>query len=81
MVRTVMTASNKPRQRGYAIATLSLATTYFYSIYLLDAIVTSFAVPYRPPRNSVSILPSILSIGVNTSISTIVWSETRDLLL
>ena len=42
VVRTATTASNKPRQRGHVIATLSLATTYFYFIYLLDAIVTSF---------------------------------------
>ena len=44
MVRTATTASNKPRQRGHAIATLSLANTYFYFIYLLDAIVTSLVV-------------------------------------
>ena len=81
VVRTATTASNKPRQRGHAIATLSLATTYFYSIYLLDAIVTSFVVPYRPPRNSVPILPSILAIGVNTPISTFFWSGTHGLLL
>ena len=71
VVRTATTASNKPRQRGHAIATLSLANTYFYSIYLLDAIVTSLVVPYRrPPRNALPILPSILVIGVNTPIST-----------
>ena len=81
VVRTATTTSNKPRQRGHAIATLSLATTYFYSIYLLHAIVTSFVVPYRPPRNFVPILPYILAIGVNTPISTIFRSGTRDLLL
>ena len=81
VVRTATTAPNKPRQRGHAIATLSLATTYFYSIYLLDAIVTSFAVPYRPPRNALPILPSILAIDVNTPISTRFFSGTRNLLL
>ena len=80
VVRTATTASNKPRQRGHAIATLSLATTYFYFIYLPDAIVTSFVVPYRPPRNSVPILLSILVIDVNTPISTRFLSGTRDLL-
>ena len=52
VVRTATTTSNKPRQRGHAIATFSLATTYFYSIYLLDAIVTSllsFTVPLATP--------------------------------
>ena len=81
VVRTATTTPNKPRQRGHAIATLSLATTYFYFIYLLDAIVTSFVVLYSPPRNALPILPSILAIDVNTPISTIVWSGTRDLLL
>ena len=57
--------------RGHAIATLLPVTTYFYFIYLLDAIVTSFVVPYRPPRNAVPILP----------ISTRLLSGTRDLLL
>ena len=46
VVRTAKTTSNKPRQRGHAIVTLSLATTYLYFIYLLDAIVTSFIVLY-----------------------------------
>ena len=70
VVRTATTASNKPRQRGHAIATLlSLANTYFYFIYLLDAIVTSLVVLYSPPRNALPILPSILAIGVNTPIS------------
>ena len=68
VVRTVTTTPNKPRQRGHVIATLSLATTYFYLIYLLDAIVTSFVVPYRPPRNAVPILPSILAIDVITPV-------------
>ena len=40
--------------------TLSLATTYLYFIYLLDAIATSFIVLYRPPRNAPPILPSII---------------------
>ena len=66
VVRTATTTYNKPRQRRHNIATLSLVTTYFYFIYLLDAIVISFVVPYRPPRNAVPILPSILGIGVNT---------------
>ena len=52
VVRTTTSSSNKPRQRGHAIATLSLATTYFYLIYLRDAIVTSFVVLYRPPRHA-----------------------------
>ena len=83
VVKTATKTSNKPRQRGHAIATLSLATTYFYFIYLLDAIVTSFVVLlYRPPRNAVlPILPSILAIDVNTPISTRFLSGTRDLLL
>ena len=81
VVRTAMAASNKPRQRGHAITTLSLATTYFYSIYLLDAIVTSFVLPYHPPRTAVPILPSVLSIDVNAPISTRFSSGTRDLLL
>ena len=57
--------------------TLSLATTYLYFIYLLDAIVTSFVVPYRPPRNALPILPSILAIDVNSPISTrfFVWDS------
>ena len=59
-----------PRQRGQAISTLSLALTYFHFIYLLDAIVTTFVVLYRPPRNALPILPSILAIDVNTPIST-----------
>ena len=63
-VRTATTTSNKPRQSGHA--TLSLAPSNFDFIYLLDAIVTSFVVPYHPPRNAVPILPSILAIGVNT---------------
>ena len=42
------TTPNKPRQRGHAISTLSLATTYLYFIYLLDAIVTSFVLLYHP---------------------------------
>ena len=49
--------------------TLSLATTYLYFICLLDAIVTLFVVRYRPPRNALPILPSILAIDVNTSVS------------
>ena len=65
VVRTATTTSNEPRQRGHAIATLALATTYFYLIYLLDAIITSFVVPYRHPRNAVPILPSVLAIAVN----------------
>ena len=82
VVRTATTTSNKPRQRGDAIEMLSLATTYFYFIYLLDPIVTSFVVLYRPPRNNIPILPSILAIDVNnTSISTRFLSGTRDLLL
>ena len=81
VVRTATTTSNKPRQRGHAIATLLLVTTYFYFIYLLDAIVISFVVPYRPPRNAVPILPSTLAIDVNTPISTRFLSGTRDLLL
>ena len=81
VVRTATITSNKPRHRGHAIATLSLATTYFYFIYLLDAIVTSFVVPYRPPRNAVPILPSFLTIEVNTPSSTRFLSGTRDLLL
>ena len=64
-----------------AFATLSLVTTYFYFIYLLDAIVTSFVVLYRPPRNSVPILQSILAISANAPISTRFLSGTRDLLL
>ena len=61
---------------------LSLATTYFYSISLLDAIVsTSFVVLYRPPRNAFPIFPSILVIDVNTPISTRFLSGTSDLLL
>ena len=78
---SVTTASNKPRRRGHAIATLSLATTYFDFIYLLDAIVTSSVVLYRPPRNALPILPSILAIDANTIISTRFLSGTRDLLL
>ena len=61
--------------------TFSLVTTYLYSIYLLDAIVTSFIVPYRPPRNALPILLSILAINVNTPISTRFMSGTRGLLL
>ena len=53
VVRTATATSNKPRQREHAIATLALVTTYFYFNYLLDAIVTSFVVPYGPPRNAV----------------------------
>ena len=81
VVGTATTTSNKPRQRGHPIATLSLATTYLYFLYLLDAIVTSFVVLYRPPRNALPILPSILAIDVNTPISIRFLSGTRDLLL
>ena len=81
VVRTATTTPNKPRQRGHAIATLSLATTYFYAIHLFDAIVTSFVVLYRPPRNALPILPSILVIDVVTPISTRFLSETLGLLL
>ena len=81
MARTATTTSNKSRQREHAIATLSLTTTYFYFICLLDAIVTSFVVLYRPPRNALPILPSILAIDVNIPISTRFLSGTRDLLL
>ena len=81
VVRTATTPANKLRQRGHPIATLSLATTYFCFIYLLDAIVTSFVVLYRPPRNALPILPSILAIDVKTPISTRFLSGTRDLLL
>ena len=81
VIRTVTTTPNKTRQWGHAIATLSLATTYFYVIHLFDAIVTSFVVLYRPPRNALPILPSILVIDVNTLISTRFLSETLDLLL
>ena len=81
VVRTATTTPNEPRQRGHAIATLSLATTYLYFIYLLDAIVTSFVVLYHPPRNALPFLPSILAIDDNTPISTLSLSGTYDLLL
>ena len=68
VLRTATTTPNKRRQRGHAIATLSLPTTNLSFIYLLDAIVTSFVVLYRPPRNALPILPSILAIYVNTPI-------------
>ena len=71
VIRTVTTTPNKTRQWGHAIATLSLATTYFYVIHLFDAIVTSFVVLYRPPCNALPI----------TSISTRFLSGTLDLLL
>ena len=61
--------------------TLSLATTQLFFIYLLDAIVTSFIVLYRPLRNALPILPSILAIDCNTPISKRFLSRTRDLLL
>ena len=81
VARTATTSSNKLRQRGHAIATLSLATTYLYFIYLLDAIVTSFVALYRPRRNALPILPFILPIDVNTPISIRFLSGTRDQLL
>ena len=81
VVRSATKTPNKPRQRGHAIATLSLATTYLYFIYLLDSIVISFVVLYRPPRNTLPILPSILPIDVNTPISTRFLSGTPNLLL
>ena len=67
VVRTATTTPNKPRQRGHAIVTLSLATTYFYFIYLLDAIVTSFVALYRPPRNAVCVCVVITfsRLGIN----------------
>ena len=72
MVRTATTTSTKTRQRGRAILTLSLAITYLYFIYLLDSIVASFLLLYRPPRSTLPILPSIMPIDVTPLISTFV---------
>ena len=62
----IATALNKLRQRGHNIVTLSLATTYIFFIYRIDAIVTSIVVLYRPPHNTIlPILPFILAIDIN----------------
>ena len=72
MVTTATTAPIKTQERGHAISTLSLATPYLYFIYLLDSIVASFLLLYRPPRSTLPILPSIMPIDVTPLISTFV---------
>ena len=59
----------------------SLGTTYIYSICLLDSIVTSFVLPYHPPCNALSIIPSIPTIDVIPPFSTCFSSGTRDSLV
>ena len=81
VVRIATIIPGKPRQTGHAIATLSVATTYLYLICLLDAILTSSVVLHHPPYNALPILPSILTIDVNTPTSTRFLSGTRNMLL
>lgn len=46
--------NNKTQQRGYALSTISFATTYLrYSIYFLDSIVTPFVLPSIPTECSI----------------------------
>ena len=74
------TTPNKARQRGRTILTLSLAITYFYFIYLLDSIVSSFLL-LRPTRNALPVLPPIPIISVSSYVSKQILSGTRSLLL